>query len=261
MTTENHKPKARIIAVVNQKGGVGKTTTVINVGAALSQLGNKVLLVDLDPQGNLSVSAGVPPQGLEDNTIFEVLKDVLPVKEAIYKAKKFDILPANINLSGAEVELSGTAGREFLLREALETIQDDYDYILIDCSPSLGILTLNALVAAKEVFIPLQPEYLAMQGITQLVNTVSIVKSRLNKEIGITGVIVTMYDNRKNLNKEVVDKIKQFFDEKLFKTYIRAAVSLAEAPSFGVDIFDYKPNSTGADDYLALTKEINKKRK
>lgn len=256
MTTE--ETKRRVVAIVNQKGGVGKTTSVVNIAAKLAMLGKKVLVVDLDPQSNLSISLGIPSHELEF-TMYDVLREVVDIKEAIFKKDTIDVLPANIDLSGAEVELSGAAGREFLLREALEKLDpNSYDYILLDCSPSLGILTLNALVACREVWIPLQAEYLALQGINQLLNTVSIVKTRLNKQIEITGIIITMYDKRKNLHAEVIEKVKEYFEDKVFKTYIRSNISLAEAPSFGRSIFEYKPESTGAEDYSSLVKEIIK---
>ncbi len=250
--------KTRIISVVNQKGGVGKTTTTINIAAALSALGKKVLVIDLDPQGNLSQSLGIPADTLE-NTVYELLREVAKFEEVVFKHEKFDVIPANIGLSAAELELAGAAGREFLLREGLsQSTEDPYDYILIDCSPSLGILTLNALVASKEVFIPVQAQYLSMQGISHLLRTIEVVKDRLNKDIEITGVILTMYDSRKNLNNEVCEKVEEYFDKKVFKTKISDSVALAEAPSHGLDIFDYKIASEGAKNYLALTKEIIK---
>ena len=250
----------RIISIVNQKGGVGKTTTTINVAAALSALGKKVLIIDLDPQGNLSQSLGIPSENLE-NTVYQLLREVASLEETIYKHEKFDIIPSNIGLSAAELELAGQPGREFLLREGLDQIEENtYDYILIDCSPSLGILTLNALVASQEVFIPVQAQFLSMQGISQLMRTIEVVKDRLNKNIEVTGVIMTMFDSRKNLNNEVSEKVKEYFDSIVFKTKIPDSVALAEAPSFGQDIFDYKITSEGAKKYLALTKEIIKQK-
>ena len=251
----------RIISIVNQKGGVGKTTSTINIAAALSQLGKKVLAVDLDPQGNLSQSLGIQADKLPD-TIYQLLREVASFDDVVFHHKKMDVLPANIGLSAAELELSGIAGREFLLKEGLDQIDEDkYDFILIDCSPSLGVLTLNALVASQEVFIPVQTQYLSMQGISQLTRTIEMVHDRLNKNISITGIILTMFDNRKNLCREVADKVVEYFDERVFKTRISDSVSLAEAPSHGMDIFDYKLNSKGSEEYLALTKEIIKQKK
>ncbi len=250
----------RIISIVNQKGGVGKTTSTINIAAALSGLGKKVLVIDLDPQGNLSQSLGIQAEDLE-NTIYQLLREITTVEEVIYKHEKFDVIPTNIGLSGAELELSGVAGREFLLKEGLQEISEGiYDYILIDCSPSLGVLTLNALVASQEVFIPVQTQFLSLQGISQLLKTIEMVKDRLNKNIEITGVILTMYDKRRRLDNEVCQKVEEYFDTKLFKTKIRNSTSLAEAPSHGQDIFDYKITSEGAKNYLALTKEIIKQK-
>lgn len=255
--TKNKKP--RVIALVNQKGGVGKTTSTKNIGAGLTILGKKVLLVDLDPQANLTYSLGIKAHELE-KTIYEVLKGEAKAKDAILKQKNgLSVLPASITLSGAEIELSGTAGREFLLKEALSDIFVNYDFILLDCPPSLGLLTLNALTTATEVFIPLQTEYLALHGMSKLLETVNIIKKRLNDKLEITGIIGTLYDSRKKLNNEVISSIKEHFGKKLFKRVIRDNISLAEAPSYGQDIFTYKSDSKGAEDYSELCKEILRK--
>jgi chromosome partitioning protein len=245
----------RIIAVANQKGGVGKTTSTLNIGAGLSLLKRKVLLVDLDPQANLTYSVGIRAHELKQ-TIYDLLKDKVKVEDIIIKHKNYDIIPSNINLSGIEIELSTTSGREFVLKKYLSSVIEKYNYILIDCPPSLGLITLNGLTTSKEVFIPLQTEFLSLQGLSELIQTIEIVKHRLNHELIITGIIGTLFDSRKKLNKEVVEKIQEYFDGKLFKTLIRDNVALAEAPSFGRDIFEYKQNSHGAKDYINLCKEI-----
>lgn len=247
----------KIIAFINQKGGVGKTTCTMNIGAGLSKLGKKVLLIDLDPQAHLTYSLGIEAHTLQ-NTVYNLLKGLRRAEEIILTRNGLDLIPSSLELSGAELELSSVAGREFLLKEALEGIQN-YDYILLDCPPSLGLLTLNALTTAGEVYIPLQTEFLALQGMSKLISTVDIVKKRLNKSIEITGIIATRFDNRKNLNKEVVEKIEKYFGDRLFKTLIRDNISLAEAPSYGQTIFEYKKNSYGAKDYLNLSHEIIKR--
>ncbi len=247
----------RTIAIVNQKGGVGKTTSTINIGAGLVAMGKTVLLVDLDPQANLSYSLGIDTTG--QSTIHEVIKGDIDPLQVIVKKNGYDVIPANINLSGAEIALSGVAGREFLLREAIGNISKNYDYVLLDCPPSLGLLTLNGLTTAGEIFIPLQTEYLALQGISQLLQTISVVKQRLNNTLEITGIVATMYDSRKILNREVVEKITAHFPEQFFTTLIRSNVALAEAPSYSQDIFTYKADSHGATDYKALCKEIVKR--
>lgn len=246
----------RVIALVNQKGGVGKTTSTINIGAGLAKKGKRVLLVDLDPQGNLTYSLGIKADEVSP-TIYQVMKDEATAKDAIIKGE-FDVIPANIQLSGAELELSSVAGRELILKEALEPLLPDYDYILIDAPPALNMLTINALTACQEVFIPLQAEYLSLNGMLQLTNTVALVSKRLNNDLKITGVIATLYDARKNLNREVIEAIQERFKDSLFKTYIRDNIALAEAPSYGKDIFSYQPNSNGANDYLKLVDEIIK---
>lgn len=245
---------ARIIALVNQKGGVGKTTCTINIGAGLHRKGKRVLLADLDPQGNLTVSVGIQAEQLA-NTMHEVLNGACTAADAIV-SRGYDVLPADIRLSGAELGLSAVPGREMLLKEALEPLADKYDYIFIDCPPSLGLITLNGLTAATELYIPLQAEFLALNGISQLLTTVEAVKKRLNPQLGITGIIVTMYDRRKNLNREVFEIIDRHFGERTFETKIRNNVAIAEAPSHGQDIYEYKPDSYGAQDYAALTDEI-----
>ena len=241
------------IALINQKGGVGKTTSTINLGAGLSMLGKSVLLVDLDPQAHLTYGLGI--QGHElDYTVYEVLRGEVTASKAIVKRDGLEVLPSSLSLSAAEVELSAMAGREFLLKEALADLPP-YDFVLLDCPPSLGLLTLNALTAAQEVFIPLQTEFLALQGMSKLVDTVNVVKKRLNPDLTISGIIGTLFDARKNLNREVVDKIREYFADKLFETLIHDNVALAEAPSYGQTIFEYRPDCRGAQDYLALSQE------
>jgi chromosome partitioning protein len=243
-----------IIALVNQKGGVGKTTSVINIGAGIAGLGKRVAVVDLDPQAHLTSSLGIRAHELE-NTVYEVLKGEAEIQRAVIERDGLTVVPSTLDLSGAEVELSNEAGREFLLREALEALEG-YDYILLDAPPSLGLLSLNALTASSHLIIPLQAEFLALQGMSKLLETIEKVKGRLNKKLDISGIIVTHYDGRKNLNREVAEKITGHFGEKVFKRFVRDNISLAEAPSFGLDIFKYRPSSHGAEDYMALSKEI-----
>ncbi len=248
----------KIIALINQKGGVGKTTSAINIGAGLKQLGQKVLLVDLDPQAHLTYSLGIVAHD-QEKTVYQLLKGETTLDQTIIERDGLKIIPSILDLSGAEVELSSVAGREFLLREALSSLRG-FDYVLLDCPPSLGLLTLNALTTANEVFIPLQTEYLALSGLSKLIQTIEIVQKRLNDNLLISGIIATRYDGRKKLNNEVVEKIKGYFGEKLFPTLIRDNISLAEAPSFGKTIFEYKPDSYGAIDYLNLCREILNRR-
>lgn len=252
----------KIIAFANQKGGVGKTTSVLNCGAALANSGKNVLLVDMDPQAHLTMGLGMDANEL-DHTIYELLKKESKLKECLIRfnqiQKDFSLLPSSIRLSGAESEFSALPGREYLLKDSFAELKEPFDYVLLDCPPSLGILTINAFVAASEVYIPLQCEFLALHGMHNLLQVISIVKERLNPELEITGIIGTMFDGRKSLNKEVLAKIEEHFGDKLFKTLIRGNVSLAEAPSYGLDIFNYKPNSVGARDYLNLSEEIMKR--
>lgn len=241
-----------IISLLNHKGGVGKTTSAINIGAALVQFKKRVLLVDLDPQANLTISLGIPRQKI---SIYQNIRGEAELTPYTVKPG-LDVVTSNLDLSGAEMELINEAGREFILRELFEPVSHDYDYIIIDCPPSLGLLTLNALTASHSVMIPMQAEFLAMQGIVKIKQVTDKVRFRLNKKLQIGGVIATMYDQRKVLNRDIVETIEGFFGDKVFKTRIRNNVALAEAPSEGKDIFDYSPSSNGAKDYLALAKEI-----
>ena len=242
----------KIISLLNHKGGVGKTTSTINIGAGLVELGKKVLLIDLDPQANLSLSLGIPRQ---PNTIYEALRGESEL-EPFTVRENLDVVMSTLDLSGAEMELINEAGREYILKELFEPIRDDYDFIIIDCPPSLGLLTLNALGASDYVYIPLQTQFLALQGLAKIKQVIDKVKFRLNKNLEIGGVIATMYDSRKILNRDVVDTIKKYFGEKVFNTLIRDNVSLAEAPSQRKDIFHYNPSSIGAQDYKNLCQEI-----
>ncbi len=242
----------KIIALLNHKGGVGKTTSTINLGAGLVELGKKVLLVDLDPQANLTLSLGIPRQ---PSSIYEAVRGESDLQPFTYKPG-LDVIISTLDLSGAEMELINEAGREFILRELFDPVRDDYDFILIDCPPSLGLLTLNALTSSDFVLIPLQAEFLAMQGLAKIKQVIQKVRLRLNKQLEIGGVIATMYDGRKVLNRDVVETIKKYFGPLVFETYIRDNVALAEAPAQQKDIFSYNANSTGATDYLSLAREL-----
>jgi len=241
-----------IISLLNHKGGVGKTTSAINIGAGLVEMGKKVLLVDLDAQANLTLSLGIPRQKA---TIYENIKGEAEL--APYTVKPgMDVITSSLDLSGAEMEMINEAGREYILRELFEPVTERYDFVIIDCPPSLGLLTLNALTCSRLVFIPLQTEFLALQGLAKIKQVIDKVRFRLNKDLEIGGVIPTMYDSRKVLNRDVVDTILKFFGEKVFKTYIRDTIALAEAPAQRQDIFSYSPKSAGAEDYLNLSREI-----
>jgi chromosome partitioning protein len=242
----------KVIAVSNHKGGVGKTTTTLNVGAGLAGLGKKVLLIDLDPQANLTSS--LDETDTEKN-IYGALRGDYGLTP-IEITPTLSLVPSTLDLSGAEIELSSEAGREFILRELIEPMRKRFDYILIDCPPSLGLLTVNALTASDEVYIPLQAQYLALEGLTKLVEVVDKIKKRLNKKLAIGGLIVTQFDSRKTLNRDVADSVTTHFKGKVFKTKIRDNVALAEAPTSRSDIFRYSPKSAGAEDYGRLCKEI-----
>lgn len=242
----------KIISLLNHKGGVGKTTSTINIGAGLVELGKKVLLVDLDPQANLTLSLGIPRQPV---SIYEAMRGEADLQPFTYK-EGLDVVISTLDLSSAEMELINEAGREFILRELFSPMQEIYDYILIDCPPSLGLLTLNALTCSEYVLIPLQTEFLAMQGLAKIKQVIQKVKLRLNKNLQICGVLPTMYDSRKILNRDVVETIKKYFGPLVFETYIRDNVALAEAPAQRKDIFSYNRSSSGAKDYRALAAEI-----
>ncbi len=241
-----------VVSLLNHKGGVGKTTSAINIGAGLAELGKRVLLIDLDPQANLTISLGIPRQKI---TVYEALRGEGEFAPYTHK-KGLDVVTSSLDLSGAEMELINEAGREYILRELISHVTDDYDYILIDCPPSLGLLTLNALTSSRYVLIPLQTEFLAVQGLAKIKQVIDKVRMRLNKQLEMSGVIATMYDSRRVLNRDVVDTIHRYFGDKVFKTYIRDNVALAEAPAQRKDIFDYSPKSPGATDYLELSREI-----
>lgn len=246
-----------IISLLNHKGGVGKTTSTINIGAALVELGHKVLLVDLDPQANLTLSLGISRQPV---TIYEAIRGESEVDPYTVKPG-MDVVSSTLDLSSAEMELINEAGREYILREVFDAVRDEYDFILIDCPPSLGLLTLNALTASDFVLIPLQTEFLAMQGLAKIKQVIQKVRIRLNKKLQIGGVIATMYDARKVLNRDVVETIKKYFGPQVFDTYIRDNVALAEAPAQRKDIFAYNRRSSGAKDYLNLAQEIRQRTK
>jgi chromosome partitioning protein len=241
-----------VVSLLNHKGGVGKTTSAINIGAGLVELGKRVLLIDLDPQANLTISLGIPRQKF---TIYEALRGEGELAPYNHK-QNLDVVTSSLDLSGAEMELINEAGREFILRELIGQVSDDYDYVLIDCPPSLGLLTLNALTSSRYVLIPLQTEFLAVQGLAKIKQVIDKVKFRLNKSLEMAGVIATMYDSRRVLNRDVVDTIHKYFGDKVFGTYIRDNVALAEAPAQRKDIFEYSPKSPGAADYLALSREF-----
>ena len=252
----------RVIAIVNQKGGVGKTTTTTNLGAYLAYLKKKVLLIDLDPQSNLSLHYGVNFKKLEKSCYELMLHEDTGIRETVIKTEidNLELIPASIKLVDAELELVNVVGRERVLSEALEEIleADTYDFVFIDCPPSLGLLTLNALTTVHEVFITVQPDYFALQGIGRLIRTLDLVKKRLNSELDVTGVILCMFNQTRKLSWEVTGKVRGAFKEKVFKTFIRINVKLAEAPSHGQSILTYAPKSHGAEDYLRLAKEILK---
>lgn len=247
----------KIIALSNHKGGVGKTTSAINLGAGLCKLKKRVLLIDLDAQANLTQSLGIqdPKQTIYGSVRGEYGLQPVNIIDGL------DIVPSTLDLSGAELELSSEAGREYILKELIEGVNGQYDYILIDSPPSLGLLTINALTASQELLIPLQAEYLALRGLSKLVEIVEKIQKRLNKDLQVGGVFITQYDSRKILNRDIVDTVEEYFGDKLFKTRIRDNVALAEAPAKGVDIFRYQPKSYGAEDYLLLAKELIKKHK
>ena len=252
----------RIIALANQKGGVGKTTTAINLAASLATLEKTVLLIDADPQANASSGLGVNIKTIE-TSLYECLTGDCEIHDAIYTTdiEGLDIIPSHINLVGAEIEMLNIDNREKVVRKLLDSVRKEYDYILIDCSPSLGLITVNALTAADSVIIPVQCEYFALEGIGKLLNTIKIIKSKLNTRLEIEGFLLTMYDSRLRLANQIYDEVKRHFQELVFKTVIQRNVKLSESPSHGLPAILYDADSTGSKNYLALAKEIISKNK
>lgn len=248
----------KVIALANQKGGVGKTTTAVNLGAALTEKGNRVLLIDLDPQGNLSISLGIDPDTIDETIYNALLDEDVPINRVILKTKnnKLDVIPANLDLSGAEIELSRVQmSPERFLKDTIETIKDEYDFILIDCPPSLGFLTVNALVAADLVIVPLQCEYLALRGLNQFQKTVERVRKRPNPKLKIN-ILGTMYDSRTVLAKDILEKVKEMFGAQVYNTYVRRSIKFSEAPIAKMPILEYASDTAGANSYRILAEEV-----
>ena len=247
----------RIIAVANQKGGVGKTTTAINLSACLAEKGQKVLAIDMDPQGNMTSGLGLDKDSAE-KTVYDLLIGQAEIEDVIcYNAdENLDILPTNIDLSAAEIELIGIEEKEFILRNAVHKVRDNYDFVIIDCPPSLSMLTINAMTTADSVLVPIQCEYYALEGLSQLIHTIELVKDRLNPVLEIEGVVFTMYDARTNLSLQVVENVKDNLNQNIYKTIIPRNIRLAEAPSYGTPINKYDTRSTGAESYRLLADEV-----
>ncbi len=254
---EMEEQMGKTIAIANQKGGVGKTTTSINLSASLAAKGKKVLVIDTDPQGNTTSGFGVEKNDL-DNTVYELMLSECSIKECILNdvVDGVSIIPSNINLAAAEIELIGVDRKEYILKREVEWIKDNYDYIIIDCPPSLSMLTINAMTTADTVLVPIQCEYYALEGLSQLIHTINLVKERLNPDLDIEGVVFTMYDSRTNLSMQVVENVKSNLSQKVFQTLIPRNIRLAEAPSYGMPINAYDPKSAGAEAYMQLAEEV-----
>lgn len=247
----------RIIAIANQKGGVGKTTTSTNLSACLAEAGKKVLLIDIDPQGNATSGVGIDKNNLE-NTVYDIIIEECTLEECLIEnaLENLDVLPSNVNLSGAEIDLIGIDDREYILKKNIDKIKDNYDFIIIDCPPSLNMLTVNAMTTADTVLVPIQCEYYALEGLSQLIHTINLVKERLNPNLEMEGVVFTMYDARTNLSLEVVENVKNNLKQSIYKTIIPRNVRLAEAPSHGLPINLYDTKSVGAESYRLLAEEV-----
>ena len=247
----------RIIAIANQKGGVGKTTTAINLAAALAEAGQRVLGIDFDPQGNLSSGIGIEKESIK-NSVYDLLINGVDFYSVLQETeiKNLDVLPTNVNLAGAEIELQDEANRDTKLKEKIEAIRANYDFIIVDCPPSLSLLTINALTAADSVLIPIQCEYYALEGLGQMVKTINLIRKKLNKKLIIEGVVFTMYDARTNLSQQVVESVKETLDEYIYNSVIPRNVRLAEAPSYGKPITEYDTRSSGAESYRMLAAEV-----
>ena len=247
----------RIIAIANQKGGVGKTTTAINLSACLADKGKKVLAVDMDPQGNMTSGLGLDKEFLE-KTVYDMIIGESDIEEVLQKEtiENLDVLPTNIDLSAAEIELIDVENKEFIVRNSIQKIRDNYDFVIIDCPPSLSMLTINAMTTADSVLVPIQCEYYALEGLSQLIHTVELVKDRLNPDLEIEGVVFTMYDARTNLSLQVVENVKDNLQQNIYKTIIPRNIRLAEAPSYGMPINQYDPKSAGSESYMRLADEV-----
>lgn len=247
----------RIIAIANQKGGVGKTTTAINLSASLASLGKKVLALDLDPQGNMTSGLGVDKDEIK-SSVYELIIGEAKIENCICEEviENLDVLPSNINLSAAEIELIGIDDKEYIIKNAMESVKNNYDFVIIDCPPALSMLTINAMTTANSVLVPIQCEYYALEGLSQLIHTINLVQKRLNPELYIEGVVFTMYDARTNLSLQVVENVKDNLEQEIYKTIIPRNIRLAEAPSYGMPIHLYDPKSAGAESYMMLAEEV-----
>ena len=248
---------AKVIAIANQKGGVGKTTTSVNLSACLGELGQRVLLIDIDPQGNATSGLGID-KGKIEKSIYDVLVDDIPIKDTVIgtEVDNLKVLPATIQLAGAEIELVASMSRETKLKKAIDKIKNEYDFVIIDCPPSLGLLTINSLTAANSILVPIQCEFYALEGLSQLLKTITLIQDNLNQDLVLEGVVLTLFDSRTNLSGQVVQEVKNHIQQKVFKTIIPRNVRLSEAPSFGRPVIKYDPKSKGAEVYYNLAKEV-----